>query len=116
MTQALFGAKIRSQKRQIPDNQSRRLYPGGFLILAGDASVTDVRVGQGNDLSAVWGICQNLLISGHRGIEDHLTRCCAGSTNGEAAENSAIFQCEDSGLRQTDLPVVVATRAKRVHE
>ena len=111
VTEALFGAKIRGQQRQVTDNQSRRLYPGGLLVLSGDASVADVRVGQGHDLSAVGGIRQDFLISGHRSIEDHLTHCRAGSTDRAAVENRAIFQCEDSGLRQTVLPVVIATRA-----
>ena len=88
----------------------------GFFILSVHARIADVRIGERDNLAAVGRVSQDLLIPGHRGIEHHLAHCRTESTNGMAAKNRAIFQCEDSGLRQTDLPVVVATRAKRVHE
>ena len=65
-------------------------------------------VSQRHDLATVGGVRQNLLITRHGGIENHLTHGGTRSANRQAAKERAIFQGEDSWLRQTDLPVVVA--------
>ena len=64
-------------------------------------------VSQRHDLATVRGIRQNLLVARHGGVENHFTDSYTRSANGQAAKERAIFQGEDSWLRQTDLPVVV---------
>ena len=73
-----------------------------------------MRVSQGHNLPTVGGVRQDLLIARHRRVKNHLTDRGTGSANGKTAEDRAIFQYEDSRLRQKDLPVVMALCTFRV--
>ncbi len=69
-----------------------------LLILCCNSGVTDMGIGESDDLSSVGGISQDFLVTRHGGVEDDLTHRVTVSTNGRAAKNRAIFQSEDSGF------------------
>ncbi len=62
-----------------------------------DAVVADLRAGHGDDLAAVGGIGEDLLVAGHRGVEDHLAEGSDGSAEGLAEEAAAVFKGKDCG-------------------
>ncbi len=61
--QRLGGAPVRMQQRQIANDQSRGVDRARFEILRGRAGVADMRIGQSDDLPAVRGIGEDLLIA-----------------------------------------------------
>ena len=71
--------------------------PGRLDILRIDAVVADVRVGQGDDLLAVTGVCQDFLVAGHGGVEHHLADGGASGTNGITNIDSAVCERQDGG-------------------
>ena len=62
------------QQRQIPNHEARRIDRARFQILRGRAGIADVRIREGDDLPAVRRIGEDLLVPGHRRIENHFTR------------------------------------------
>ena len=53
-------------------NESGGVAAVRFLVLGIDAGIADVGVGQRDDLAAIRGISEDLLVARHRGVEDHL--------------------------------------------
>ena len=49
--------------RQIADDEARRVHGARLEILGGGAGVADVRIGEGDDLPAVGGIGEDLLVA-----------------------------------------------------
>ena len=74
LRQRLGGAPVRVQQGQIADHEARRVDRARFEILGRGAGVADVRIGQRDDLPAVRGIREDLLVAGHRRIENYFTR------------------------------------------
>ena len=66
----------------------------GLHIAAVGAGIADMRIRQRNDLTTVRWVCENLLIPGHRGIEDDLAdRLAVGSDRG-TFEDRTILKCK----------------------
>jgi hypothetical protein len=63
-----------------------------------------VRISQGNDLLGVGRIGKDLLITGHGGVEHHLSNGLTVGSNGITAKNAAISKGEYGWLTQEDLP------------
>ena len=57
-----------------------------------------MRIGQGDDLARVRGIGEDLLVTGHGGVEHHFADGEAGRADGFALEHGAVFEREDCGL------------------
>ena len=52
-----------------------------FDVLPIDAGVANMRISQRYDLAAVARVGEDFLITGHRGVEHHLTDRAAGRTD-----------------------------------
>ena len=94
-----LAAEVRSQQRQVADHQ-----PGGvdgirFAVLRVDAVVADVGVGQGNDLTRVGRVGQDFLVTGHRGIEDHLADAAAAGAYAFSSKNRSVGQGKKGGRK-----------------
>jgi hypothetical protein len=61
-----------------------------FFIFRISAGIADVRVSQGDDLAGIGGVCQNFLITGHGGIEYHLTDRFSGGSNAGSPKQTAV--------------------------
>ena len=72
--------------------------PAGLGVFVVDAGVADVRGGHGDDLAAVRGIGQRLLVTGHPGVEDHLAERLAVRAEGRAVQRGAVLQDEQGGF------------------
>src|SRR5262249_15925596 len=57
--------------------------------IVGDPVVADQRIGEGDDLAVVAGIGDRLLITGHRGVENHLAGRRASRAGGFVVEPGA---------------------------
>ena len=61
------------QQRQVANHEAGGIHRAGFEVLGRRAGVADMRIGQGDDLSAVRRIGEDLLVPGHRRIENYFT-------------------------------------------
>ncbi len=91
-------APARMQPRQVADHQPGGVDLRGLVVLPVHAGVADVRVGQGDDLAAVRGIGEDLLVAGHRRIEDDLPDRGSGGADGAAAEHRSVGENEHGGV------------------
>src|SRR6202034_649749 len=66
--------------------------PVRLLVLVVDAGVADVRRGHGDDLAAVGGVGQRLLVAGHAGVEHHLPERLAVASEPGAAQRRAVLE------------------------
>ncbi len=80
------------QQGQIANHQAGGVDRAGFQILGRRARVADMRIGERDDLSAVGGIREDLLIAGHRGIKNYFTSRVAFCAYRDATEHGAIFE------------------------
>ena len=78
--------------RQVTDDQTGSMVGARFEVLVIAADITDVRIGEGDDLAAVGGIGEYFLVTGHRRIEYHLAAATAARADGQTAEDRAIGQ------------------------
>ena len=67
------------------------------LVLRVDAGVADVRIGQRDDLAAVGGIGEDLLVAGHRGVEHDLADRQPGCADGAAPKHRPVGEDEGGG-------------------
>ncbi|EIL99181.1 putative thioesterase [Rhodanobacter thiooxydans LCS2] len=90
--QAFSAAPAAGAARQVTHDQPGRVHGGGFGIFGIDAGVADVRIGQRDDLACIGRIGEDLLVTGHGRVENHLADGFAGGTNGMAAKDAAVFE------------------------
>ena len=87
-----LATEITGMQRQVANNQTRTLDFFGFFVLCVNPDITDMGTGQSYQLARVGGICEDLLITGHGGIEHHLADRLPVRTNGLAVEYTAVFE------------------------
>jgi hypothetical protein len=73
----------------------------GFFIFGIRAGVSNVWIGEANDLPGVTRVGENFLISGEAGIENDFATAAGFCSGGAACENTSVFQRKVSG--QTNL-------------
>ena len=61
------------EQRQVTNNQAGAVDLARLFVFAIGTGITDVGIGEGDDLTCVGGIGENLLIAGHRSVENHFT-------------------------------------------
>ena len=81
MIQTILRTEVRNTCGEVFDDQACGIHLTGLRILGIHTDITNVRVGQGDQLSSVARICNDFLITGQRRIEDHLATGFTGSTN-----------------------------------
>ena len=79
--EAHVGAVIGIDRRQLLDDEPGDVRPAALDVLAVDAVVPDQRVGHRHDLPLVGRIGEDLLVPGHRGVEDDLALGSSGVPN-----------------------------------
>ena len=72
--------------------------PAALDVLGVDAVVADQRVGHRDDLAAVGGIGEDLLVAGHGGVEADLAVDLSLGAEGLAGVDRAVFQGELGGF------------------
>jgi len=86
------------RSRQVAHHQSGGVHPGRFLVFRVNPGIADVRVGQRDDLAAVRRVGEDLLVAGHRGVEDHFTGRRSARADGAAPKHRPVGKDEDGGI------------------
>src|SRR5690606_13957902 len=89
-----LGAEIASDAAVLAHNESRKVGLSALDVFPIDAVVPDLGIGHRDNLSAIAGIGEDLLVAGHRRIKDDLSVYLAGSAERDAGVDGSIFQCE----------------------
>ena len=92
VVQRALTAEIAAAGRQMPHHKGLHPGAGGFVVLMVDAIVSDQGIGHHYPLPRVRGVCQDLLITGHRGIEHHLTDPVGGAADACPGKYASVGQ------------------------
>jgi hypothetical protein len=90
-------AEVGGDEGQVLDDQARGMDLVGFDVFPVDAVVADVRIRQGDDLLAVARVGEDFLVTGHGGVEHHLTGRGAGGSDRIALKDRAVCERQDGG-------------------
>jgi hypothetical protein len=82
---------VGSEKGKFADDQAFDERLGRFLIIEIGADITDVGIGQADDLPGVAGVGENFLISGEAGIKNDFAATAGASTRGAAVKDSSVL-------------------------
>ena len=77
------GAPVRRDLRKLADDERFNIRTRSLFIIKIGADISDVRIGQADDLACITGIRENFLITGEAGIENDFAAAArdrAGST------------------------------------
>ena len=91
------GAPVRSDLRELTDNQRFDVRPGGFLIIKIRADIADVGIRQANNLAGIAGIGENFLVTGEAGIENDFAAPARDRAGCAAVKYAPVFEREDCG-------------------
>jgi len=94
----LFGAPARRQAGKLTHDERFNIRTRSFFIVLIRANISDVRVGEADNLSGIAWIGENFLISGEAGIENSFPAPASFCPRGAPNENSPVFQRKRGGL------------------
>ena len=89
-------APIGSDRRKFPDDQRLDVGDRRLLVIGVRPDISDVRVGQADNLSRVAWIRENFLIPGETRIEDDFAAAPGDRSRGAAIKNAPVFERKDS--------------------
>src|SRR5208282_4878226 len=81
--------------RKLAHDQSLDIRMHGFVVFGIRAVVSDFRVGQDDDLTAVGGVGEDFLVAGDGSIKNDFAGAFAFSAVAFASEDSAVFEGKD---------------------
>ena len=71
--------------------------PRRFLIFRVCADISDMRIGQADDLPGITGIGENFLVTGEAGIENDFSAAARDRARSAAIKCAPVFQRENRG-------------------
>ena len=86
---------VRGQRRKFAHHQAFDVRLGRFLVVDIRADVSDVRVGQANNLAGITGVGENFLVTGEAGIKNDFSAAARSSAGRTAVKYSSVFQREN---------------------
>lgn len=89
------GTVVRCQLREFADDQAFDVRLAGFFIVAIRADISDVRVGEADNLSRVTWIGKYFLISSETGVKNDFAATTGASTRRTAVKNSPVLEREN---------------------
>jgi hypothetical protein len=95
--EVLLPAPARSHQGQVADDEARGVDLARLDVFRVGPGVADVRVGERDDLAGVGGIGEDLLVTRHRGVEDHLSDRLAVGSDAAPAKNTPVGENQDGG-------------------
>jgi hypothetical protein len=92
----LFTAPVAGNWGQLAGNHATGMGAISFLIVSIHPGVTEFGIGEAHQLPGIGGVGQHLLVTGHAGVEHHLTDGGAAMAEADTGENRAIGKDEIS--------------------
>src|SRR4051794_21153172 len=92
VAEALLRAEVALRSAVLTYDEAGELRPMAFDVLGIDAVITNLRVGHRDNLPAVAGIREDLLVAGHRRIEANFAVDFATGADGCPCKNSSVFE------------------------
>ena len=92
VTERARGGEVARDPAGLADHEARHLEPAAFDVGRVHAVVADLRRGHRENLTAIGGVGEDLLIAGHRGVETDLARDGASRPEGVAEIDRAVFE------------------------
>jgi hypothetical protein len=93
----LRGAPVRTNLRKFPHDERFDIRARRFFIFEVRADISNVRIGQADDLASVAGIGENFLITGEAGIENDFAAAARDRACGASIKDAPVFQREYRG-------------------
>jgi len=91
------GTPVRSNLRELANDQRFDIRPSGLLIIEIRADITDVGIRQANDLARIAWIRENFLVTGEAGIENDFTAAARDRAGRTAVKYAPVFERENCG-------------------
>src|SRR3954467_1118496 len=92
VAEALLRAEVALRSAVLTYDEAGELRPMAFDVLGIDAVVTDLRVSHRDNLPAVTGVGEDLLVARHRRVETDLAVDLAIRADGSPCKNSSVFE------------------------
>ena len=92
VVQPAIRAEIAGHAAEVANHEAGQVGTAALDVFDIDPVVADFRIRHGDDLTAIAGVGQNLLIPGHRGIEANLAVDFSRGSKCGAAEHGAVFK------------------------
>ena len=89
---------------QLADDEAGDPGAGALGVLGVDADVADLRAGHGDDLAAVRGVGEDLLVPGHARVEHDLARGLPPGPERGPGQHGAVFQGELGDVHRRSIP------------
>jgi hypothetical protein len=83
--------------REFSHDQRLDVGARGFLIVQIRPDISDVRVGQADNLSRVAGVGEDFLIAGETGIENNLAAATRASAGRAPVKEASVLERENRG-------------------
>jgi len=83
--------------RKFADDERFDVRAGSFFIVNIRADVSDVRIGEADDLPGITGVGENFLITGEAGIENDFAAAARDGASRAAVKYAPVFQSESGG-------------------
>ena len=93
-----LGAPIRRQTRKFTNDQRFDVRARRFFVVRISSDVSDMRVGEADNLSGVAWVRENFLVSGEAGVKNCFAAPSGFSARGASNENSPVFKRKRGGL------------------
>ena len=91
----LLRAPIRAYGRELARDQSLDIRAAGLVVGGVGSVVSDLWIGQDNNLSSVGRIGKDFLVASQGGIENHFAKTFASGAIALTAEDAPVFERED---------------------
>src|SRR5438874_11585758 len=92
----LLRAPVGADSRELANDQTFNIGPRGLVVFRIGAVISDLRIGENNNLAAVRRIGENFLVAGDGSIKNDLAVTFAFGAVAFAAEDAPVFQRKDS--------------------
>ena len=80
--------------RKLPQDQRFDVRPGGFFVVEIGSDISDVRIGQADDLARIARVGENFLVTGEAGIENNFAAAARDCARSAAVKNPPVFEGE----------------------
>lgn len=93
-----LGAPVRREARKLAHHERFNVGTRSFFVVGIRADISNMRVGETDDLPGVTRIGENFLVSGEAGVENSFSAAAGLCTRGASNKNSPVLQRKRGGL------------------